>query len=132
MTPPPLVPCPACSRHVRATEPACPFCGAPPPFGAPRPTVSARLTRVAAFSLGATLAAAGCNHDSLPIEPTDASTPDLATPDLATPDLAVVDAAPPGDLRDGGPADLKGADLATGPDFSSVPLYGAPPPRDGG
>ena len=25
----PLVPCPSCQRHVRITEGACPFCGAP-------------------------------------------------------------------------------------------------------
>lgn len=52
-----LVPCPACSRHVRAFEAECPFCGdvldlanSPPPV---MPT--SRLGRAATFAFGATL-----------------------------------------------------------------------------
>ena len=56
-----LRPCPACCRHARVSEPACPFCGVlfDSAFGAgpaPRaPTV--RLARAALFALGAGTAA---------------------------------------------------------------------------
>lgn len=55
-----LVPCPACSRHVRKNETACPFCATElslahlPPPALPR----SRLGRAATFAFGATLAGA--------------------------------------------------------------------------
>ena len=53
---PHLRPCPRCSRHVRVSEGACPFCGVSldPSFGAtPVPLGSAmRLSRAALFALG--------------------------------------------------------------------------------
>jgi hypothetical protein len=61
----PLRPCPGCLRHVRATEPACPFCrqgldGAFRSVPSPR-APTRRLTRAALFALGATgLAASAC------------------------------------------------------------------------
>ena len=52
-----LRPCPACSRHARVSEAACPFCGQAlgPAFrAAPRPrTPSARLSRAAMVAVGA-------------------------------------------------------------------------------
>jgi hypothetical protein len=53
-----LVPCPACSRHVRSAEVVCPFCSADlpkavRPAGSLRPP--ARLGRLALFTAGATL-----------------------------------------------------------------------------
>jgi hypothetical protein len=52
-----LVPCPACSRHVRVTEPTCPFCGDGLALaGTPAPELpKTRLGRAAAFAFGATL-----------------------------------------------------------------------------
>ena len=52
-----LRPCPACRRHVVATELACPFCGLALSPPAPRPIVNGRFSRAAVFA-GATLA--GC------------------------------------------------------------------------
>ena len=52
-----LRPCPGCSRHVRVTEGACPFCGVllEPAFrAAPAPIPpSRRLSRAALFAFGA-------------------------------------------------------------------------------
>jgi hypothetical protein len=54
-----LTPCPACARHLRANEQACPFCGvslgaffyaAPAPASAPP---ARRLSRAALFAFGA-------------------------------------------------------------------------------
>lgn len=67
-----LVPCAECSRHMRATEPACPFCGAPPPAPGDLPPVvappRARLGRAALFAFGAAaagvVAVSGCGDDS--------------------------------------------------------------------
>jgi len=70
-----LRPCPACSRHVRVSELACPFCSGPfdSAFGAgpaPRaPTV--RLARAALFALGAGTAGLSttCSSSSGPVGP---------------------------------------------------------------
>ncbi len=64
-----LVACAECSRHVRASEAACPFCGAPLATAlrtsAPRRVPGTRLSRagLAAFGVGvvvAPIALAGC------------------------------------------------------------------------
>jgi hypothetical protein len=59
-----LLPCPSCSRHVRAAESACPFCAAPLPaafrdFKPPAPPRQ-RLSRAALFALGAATATTAC------------------------------------------------------------------------
>src|SRR5689334_17944269 len=61
-----LVPCPSCSRHVLATEERCPFCRALLPDDLELrviPGVARRLSRAAAFMLGATLAVTSCGGD---------------------------------------------------------------------
>jgi hypothetical protein len=52
-----LAPCPACSRHVRVTEPTCPFCGDGLAMaGTQAPALpKTRLGRAATFAFGATL-----------------------------------------------------------------------------
>jgi hypothetical protein len=55
----PLVPCPTCDRHVRASETACPFCDSALPTDlASRavPPANRRLNRAAAFTFAASLA----------------------------------------------------------------------------
>lgn len=56
-----LLPCPACSRHVRRTELACPFCETPLALGhLPEPLVpTRRIGRGAMLAFGALLAS-GC------------------------------------------------------------------------
>ena len=68
-----LVPCSGCDRHVRADEPACPFCGEAPSAAARRPSarrVPERAGRAAMFAFGAALAAAssGCGQSHGPTE----------------------------------------------------------------
>jgi len=55
-----LVPCPECSRHVRVSEAACPFCALPLDLaGTPEPQLpKTRLGRAATFAFGATLVSA--------------------------------------------------------------------------
>lgn len=60
-----LIPCAQCARHVRSSEPSCPFCGAEPPAleRVRAPAAFARgSSRAAAFALRAALvaASAGC------------------------------------------------------------------------
>ena len=58
-----LVPCPSCSRHVRSSESACPFCSSalPTNLGARAiPSAPRRLDRLAAFTFDATLVVTGC------------------------------------------------------------------------
>jgi hypothetical protein len=64
-----LTPCTICSRHVRVSESACPFCGSALDLSdVPPPVVPARrLGRAALFTFSATLAAglaaASCGSD---------------------------------------------------------------------
>jgi hypothetical protein len=66
----PLRPCPGCSRHVRVSEPACPFCAgelddAFRSTPSPRARAVGRLSRAALFALGASgLATAACGSGS--------------------------------------------------------------------
>ena len=60
-----LVPCSGCARHVRASEPRCPFCAAELALaGAPPMPPTQRLGRAARFAFGAAVATfidvAGC------------------------------------------------------------------------
>ncbi|MBL8608817.1 MAG: hypothetical protein JNL38_15945, partial [Myxococcales bacterium] len=58
-----LAPCPSCARHLRASEEACPFCGAAVAGKlSPLPGTSKRLTRAAAFAFTASLAAVAGVH----------------------------------------------------------------------
>jgi hypothetical protein len=65
-----LRPCPYCSRHVRVSEPACPFCAgklddAFRSIPSPRVRAVGRLSRAALFALGASgLAATACGSGS--------------------------------------------------------------------
>ena len=145
-----LVPCPSCSRHVRSSEQACPFCRSALSANlAARavPGTTQRLSRAAAFTFAATLAATGCATDPAP---TDASTAtDVGTDAGATPtdtgrdagsstdrgnatDAGVVTdnggivamyGGPPGAADAGNPAPDDGGGVA--------PLYGSPPPAAG-
>lgn len=66
-----LIPCPACSRHVRAHEVACPFCQAMlgeidrTAAAAVPARVRGRVSRIAAFAAGAALVsgAGACSTD---------------------------------------------------------------------
>lgn len=103
-----LVPCPTCARHVLASETACPFCASALPDdlaervipGAPR-----RLSRAAAFMLGASIAVAGCGG--------------TVTGDSSS---------------SGGGGGGQGSTSSGGPDDDggAVALYGVPPPKDAG
>ncbi|MCC7541567.1 MAG: hypothetical protein IT379_35440 [Deltaproteobacteria bacterium] len=146
---PHLLPCPACGRHVRATEVSCPFCvtALSAAFAsAPAPSIpSARIGRAAimgyralsATALAAT-ALASCGDDDTSRDmgpgafdsayggpPLDANRPDLGPPepplDLGPP---MVDAA-----YGGPPADLGPEPMDLGPPMVDA-AYGAPPPRD--
>ncbi len=62
----PLVPCPACARHVRTTHAACPFCAMPLPADLARravPDAPTRLGRAALFAFGASIAVGACGSD---------------------------------------------------------------------
>jgi hypothetical protein len=59
----PLVPCEACARHVRPSDPACPFCGHAQRDVRLAPDTGRRMTRAAAFVFGATVALAACDSD---------------------------------------------------------------------
>lgn len=89
-----LTPCSGCRRHVRASEPACPFCGAAS-LSAARSGPSQRLSRAGliAFAL-----ATGCSKppaatEDPAIKTTKATTP---PPDATTPPVVTAIAAPYG------------------------------------
>ncbi len=55
-----LVPCPGCARHVRASEPTCPFCGDASPRSAPASRAVARSRTLIFGAALASTAVAGC------------------------------------------------------------------------
>src|SRR5689334_224888 len=60
----PLVACPTCSRHVRTTETACPFCAAAlPRTHVARKSAPRRLDRAAAFFFGASVTLGACTGE---------------------------------------------------------------------
>jgi hypothetical protein len=122
-----LAPCPACTRHVRVTEEACPFCEARLPASlresAPPKAPSVRLSRAALFALGA-LGAAG----PLAVAPGCGGSTTTETPPYGIPpvpdagddasDATVVFAPPYG--------------IAPIPDANFAPMYGLSPVPDAG
>ena len=127
-----LQPCPACSRHVRSQEAACPFC---------REGLALQggtLVRLAAAVLGASLALAGCEARQETPKPAPASvtspapTPAPVSAPAPTPasGLAPMPAPTPApDPIDSGMRAEYGAPMP--PDVSAprpAPKYGAPPP----
>jgi hypothetical protein len=153
MTPTHLRACPSCSRHVRVSEAACPFCGAAfsASFrGATAPRApAARLTRAALFAFGtggaALTAACGSSSSGPP--------PQQAQPAYGGPAQEVDGGAERGDAgRDGSEEDATPGDDASpetdagpaidafpatdapaAPETGTFPVYGAPPiPPDAG
>lgn len=143
----PLVPCPSCNRHVRATEAACPFCASALPHDLEEravPGTTRRLSRAAAFVFGASLAISACSSEVSQGETAGSTsggdsgggnTPDDdggaqalygdPAPQDAGPDddgggMAKYGGPPP--PQDGGPDDDGGGQAE----------YGGPPPEDGG
>lgn len=129
-----LVSCAACSRHVRSTESACPFCGAAREPIAPRETGVVVTSRAAFLAGGVALAAlAGCNSTS-----TSSGTSGIAQPYGAPPNppQPVLDAGPPPTPTTSASA-TPSATPSAKPTASSAPIatpnapapaYGAPPP----
>ena len=131
----PLAPCPSCLRHVRAGEPACPFCAAPlgeaHRSAARRPSPPRRLTRAAMFAFGSAIAssASGCyDHHVLGAAPEPRDAGGFRAEDsggsallYGTPPEPDVDAAVI--AIDAGPHDA-------GVDAISVAAYGGPFPID--
>ncbi len=120
----PLIPCPNCKRHVRAAEEQCPFCAAAFPLPRPQMQVNApsgRLTRAAAFLVGASLTVAACGTDETGGGSSSSSGGNTADsgPDDDGGVIALYGDPPP---QDAGPDD----------GGSGMPKYGAPPPPDGG
>jgi hypothetical protein len=144
-----LVPCAACSRHVRAFEARCPFCNAAidgTSIERAPALPSERLSRAAIFAFSTTVALAGCqlpagdapSPQAPPIapQPLPAPVPVVVQVSPAQPQMLPIPApqvAPtnpvvppphvgPVAVRYGGPAR---------PNHPStlVPAYGGPPPR---
>ena len=110
MLPSHLVPCPGCSRHVRAREDACPFCrGALPDAvrSSPPPRrIVARLSRAGLIAAGATATAVAALHCAA--YGTGPTPYGLDLPDAS--DASV----PTSDASDGGPPLDSGSDAAVG------------------
>lgn len=89
-----LAPCPACQRHVRIDETACPFCAAALAPGEPRVLGRGRLARAAVFAgaaLATTAGAAGCGGKA---KPADTNVENAAVDAGADEQPAPPDAAP--------------------------------------
>lgn len=116
------VPCPACRRHVRASDVSCPFCAKPLPSDLAARAVPAnngrRLNRSALFAFAATLTVTGCGAS---VEPGQSG------------DTGIGDARSDGSPDDGGNVALYGAPADTGvlDTGGPAPAYGLPPEDTG-
>lgn len=108
--------CTVCSRHARADEACCPFCGGT--LSVPKRERKINRSGRAAILFGATLAAASCGG----------SQSDQSTTVEDDEDTVVEDQTPPPDEGSGG--DDGSADSGDGSDDigSPVALYGVPAP----
>jgi len=121
-----LLPCPGCTRHVRAAEPVCPFCGEALPLSlrsrAPQ-VPGRRLGRAATIAFGAALAATGCSESH--------NTDQDAAITVDSGSSVDDDGGAVGPLYGGPPP----VDAGTAPDPDAggvVPAYGGPFPVDAG
>ena len=121
-----LIPCPGCSRHIRAIESACPFCAATLSQSFSEraaPDTRSRLTRKATVLFGvAALAMSGCAA---------AIGPDGGE---MRPDVPAADAPVAQDAIGTDSSDVMQSIVDTGPpdNGGAMNLYGAPPPQDAG
>lgn len=132
----PLIPCPACRRHVRA-EAACPFCKSALPSDVRAvPSSSTRLGRGALFAFAVSVAACGGSTESDP--PTTTTDTGAAKSDTGTTtdtgggsDTSVDDTGGPvaayGAPADTGVVDTGPADTGPKDDGGPAPAYGLPP-----
>jgi hypothetical protein len=115
-----LHPCESCARHIRATEAACPFCGATvTEVAAPtaRGSIARPMSRAALLFMGATTTI-GCGSSS---------TPPTTEPDAAVQDSGVDSGEPVSGFDSGGPVAAYGpAMIDSGSEFDAVGvvLYG--------
>lgn len=138
-----LVPCVGCSRHFRATDEACPFCGRPSADSVPSGPIPSRpegrpLTRAAIlFATAATAAGVvACGKDQadkppvvvqpygVPLPPPDAEPPPQTDvkPDASTPVVVQPYGVPVP------PPDAGAKPKPTTSPPTAVPAYGVPPP----
>jgi hypothetical protein len=128
-----LIACPACARHVRASEPTCPFCATALPDSARtaprRRGPSERLSRAALYAvgIGGIAVAAACSSTSTTKGDDGGTTPDSESHDDFRPlpayGIAVPDAGIDRDAADHGDA---GSGDAGEPDGGIVAAYGGP------
>ena len=138
MARPRLLACPACARHVRITEAACPFCGgvlesARLSFTA-RAAPTERLSRAAlvAFGVGTLAVATGCG--GVVSGTTGQETPDAQAPvDAHLPDgnfTVPYGVAPPFDAGEPPPDAQRAFDANYGVPYGLAPFDAGEPPAD--
>jgi hypothetical protein len=114
-----LVPCPACDRHVRLTERACPFCATALDARRTVPTLplpGVGVGRLALFTFALSASLAGCGEPARPLAPNAPIDATDAGADAAPSDASATTATDAG--RTHGDDDPIG---------SFHPLYGVPP-----
>jgi hypothetical protein len=132
-----LMPCPDCVRHIRASEPSCPFCGREIPeslrSSAPPKAPVRRIGRTALFAFGVatSISVAACSDRGDPGPGGDVDSGG-----------AIADSGGGGDEDGGGGEDsgtpgvdsgTPGTDSGSGDiDGGPVAMYGGPPPFDAG
>ncbi len=123
----PLSPCPACRRHVLATEAACPFCAAP--FGSDGLSIRSLppgvvgLSRAAALAIGVTMVAA-CKDADPAFQPNNPAGAPVAVYGAPAPPMSgSADQPKPVPVPKPAPTSTQ-----TQTETPSAPAYGGPPP----
>lgn len=134
----PLVPCPACQRHVRVSESDCPFCGAAigERQGTGRvPVVTKRLGSLAVMAfrtaaLGAAIAGCGGDDSSNPAADSGSDVGSGGSGSAGTGGTVGIGGAPTDNT--GGSTGSGGTGGASGMGGASTGTGGSAPPLDGG
>ncbi len=120
-----LINCPACARHHRADERACPFCGHPATIGR-RNRAGAALIGVGLTVLGCSPAAALYGGPPPPEEERSAQPPPGAPAAVSGAPLPIPTATASASTTPTASADTAAVKLPVKPPVQA--LYGAPPP----
>jgi hypothetical protein len=138
--------CPACARHIKTDEAACPFCGSATPEGfstvakpkGPAPLSRAAILFMSATAVGGVSVATACSSSSSATGVSDAGARDSAAAEDTGGPVAAYGPAPvmdSGQVDTGGPVAAYGPGpvMDSGPEFDGpVAAYGPAPVDSGG
>src|SRR5690242_7577905 len=130
-----LITCTGCNRHIRRSEPTCPFCAEPVSVEAAsapeRLLPTTRLGRAAIFAFATSVSATACGSEFIAADSKSGSASSGGDTSMAGGDNQGGDNGAGGSHSGKGGSTSKGGSTGSG-GAMPVPLYGGPFPGNGG